>query len=96
INEMGATVNEIAGNAANAASAANQASDGAASGQQVVTQARDTIARLADDMENMSKVVSALAENTDSIGGILDVIRGISEQTNLLALNAAIEAARAG
>ncbi|KKA45335.1 MULTISPECIES: methyl-accepting chemotaxis protein [Salinivibrio] len=96
INEMGATVNEIAGNAASAASAANQASDDAASGQGVVTQARDTIARLADDMENMSKVISALAENTDSIGGILDVIRGISEQTNLLALNAAIEAARAG
>ncbi|WP_025739406.1 methyl-accepting chemotaxis protein [Salinivibrio socompensis] len=96
INEMGATVNEIAGNAANAASAANQASDDAASGQGVVTQARDTIASLADDMENMSKVISALAENTDSIGGILDVIRGISEQTNLLALNAAIEAARAG
>lgn len=96
INEMGATVNEIAGNAANAASAANQASDDAANGQGVVTQARDTIASLADDMENMSKVISALAENTDAIGGILDVIRGISEQTNLLALNAAIEAARAG
>ncbi|NMT18033.1 methyl-accepting chemotaxis protein, partial [Vibrio parahaemolyticus] len=40
--------------------------------------------------------IVSLAENTQSIGSILEVIRGISEQTNLLALNAAIEAARAG
>ncbi|MBS1235673.1 MAG: chemotaxis protein, partial [Proteobacteria bacterium] len=33
---------------------------------------------------------------SENIGMVLDVIRGIAEQTNLLALNAAIEAARAG
>jgi methyl-accepting chemotaxis protein len=37
-----------------------------------------------------------LAEDSQNIGGILDVIRGIAEQTNLLALNATIETARAG
>jgi len=47
-------------------------------------------------MNNMSEVITTLAERTQSIGSILDVICGISEQTNLLALNAAIEAARAG
>ena len=47
-------------------------------------------------MNSTSNIIVSLADNTQSIGSILDVIRGISEQTNLLALNAAIEAARAG
>lgn len=49
--------------------------------------------------ESVSKsheVIQSLAERSHEIGGILDVISGISDQTNLLALNAAIEAARAG
>jgi methyl-accepting chemotaxis protein len=41
-------------------------------------------------------VINAVESDSDAIGGVLDVIRGVSEQTNLLALNAAIEAARAG
>jgi methyl-accepting chemotaxis protein len=47
-------------------------------------------------MNSTSSIIVSLADNTQSIGTILEVIRGISEQTNLLALNAAIEAARAG
>lgn len=40
--------------------------------------------------------VSSLAEATDKIGVVVEMIRAIAEQTNLLALNATIEAARAG
>ncbi|WP_341488885.1 methyl-accepting chemotaxis protein [Photobacterium damselae subsp. damselae] len=96
INEMGATVNEIAGNAAQAADATHLAETEAQSGQQVVGQARETISQLSHDVAQVSEVIESLAHNTQAIGSILDVIRGISEQTNLLALNAAIEAARAG
>lgn len=96
INEMGATVNEIASNAAQAAVAAKDADTESSSGQVVVIRARDTINQLSQDVEQVGEVIESLATHTKSIGGILDVIRAISEQTNLLALNAAIEAARAG
>ncbi|AZQ12534.1 methyl-accepting chemotaxis protein [Shewanella khirikhana] len=96
INEMGATVNEIAANAANAAEAAKDADRASDNGQNVVTQARDTINQLSRDVGQVGEVIESLATHTKSIGSILDVIRAISEQTNLLALNAAIEAARAG
>ncbi|MBB1268805.1 methyl-accepting chemotaxis protein [Shewanella sp. SR44-3] len=96
INEMGATVNEIASNAAQAAVTARDADKGAVEGQNVVIRARTTINQLSKDVESVGEVIESLATHTKSIGSILDVIRAISEQTNLLALNAAIEAARAG
>lgn len=96
INQMGATISEIASNAATAAETANQASGNAVQGRNVVNKAKEAISRLAHDIENTGKVVEQLASTTQEIGSILDAIRGISEQTNLLALNAAIEAARAG
>ncbi|ABE53396.1 methyl-accepting chemotaxis sensory transducer [Shewanella denitrificans OS217] len=96
INEMGATVNEIASNAAQAAVTAREADKGSSEGQSVVIRARTTINQLSKDVESVGEVIESLATHTKSIGSILDVIRAISEQTNLLALNAAIEAARAG
>jgi methyl-accepting chemotaxis protein len=55
-----------------------------------------TILVLAKDVEEAAAVINKLHQDSASIGGILDVIRGVADQTNLLALNAAIEAARAG
>jgi len=55
-----------------------------------------TIMILAKDVEEAAQVINKLHQDSASIGGILDVIRGVADQTNLLALNAAIEAARAG
>lgn len=57
---------------------------------------RNTIMALAQEVEKASEVINKLNQDSASIGGILDVIRGVADQTNLLALNAAIEAARAG
>lgn len=57
---------------------------------------KTTILSLAKEVEQASDVINKLHKDSNDIGGILDVIRGIAEQTNLLALNAAIEAARAG
>lgn len=57
---------------------------------------KSTIEVLAKDVQQAAQVINKLHQDSTSISGILDVIRGVSEQTNLLALNAAIEAARAG
>ncbi|MCW8929786.1 MAG: methyl-accepting chemotaxis protein [Gammaproteobacteria bacterium] len=56
----------------------------------------DSIKNISSQVEQSSQVINKLSEDTESIGSILEVIKGIAEQTNLLALNAAIEAARAG
>ncbi|WP_102797514.1 HAMP domain-containing methyl-accepting chemotaxis protein [Bowmanella denitrificans] len=57
---------------------------------------KSTIMVLAREVEKAAEVINKLHQDSASIGGILDVIRGVADQTNLLALNAAIEAARAG
>jgi len=62
----------------------------------VVAATVDAIDALAQEVAKAAGVIEKLAADSDSIGAVLDVIKGIAEQTNLLALNAAIEAARAG
>lgn len=96
INEMTATVQEVAQNAQSASGAAASADNEAQSGKAVVNQTADTIAKLAAEVENAANVIHGVEQDSESIGSVLDVIKGIAEQTNLLALNAAIEAARAG
>jgi methyl-accepting chemotaxis protein len=96
MNEMSATVREVAQNAASAASAANNADNEAKGGKGIVTQTAKAIQQLADSVEQTAQVVHQLEADSETIGTVLDVIKDIAEQTNLLALNAAIEAARAG
>lgn len=96
MNEMSATVQEVARNAGDASGAAANADNEAKAGNSIVSQASNSIDELAHEVENASGVINQLASDSDSIGSVLDVIKGIAEQTNLLALNAAIEAARAG
>ena len=65
-------------------------------GNEVVSNTVQTINTLASEIQATAELVHKLGEQSDDIGQVVDVIRGIAEQTNLLALNAAIEAARAG
>jgi methyl-accepting chemotaxis protein len=96
MNEMAATVQEVAHNASDAAGAAKNADKESHSGKAIVSQASESIDKLATEVERSADVIDTLAKDSDDIGSVLDVIKGIAEQTNLLALNAAIEAARAG
>ena len=96
MNEMTATVQEVARNAANAAQAANEANLQSQNGRKVVENNIQSIRKLANEIGSTAELINKLSDDSESIGSVLDVIRGIAEQTNLLALNAAIEAARAG
>ena len=96
INEMSATVQEVAKNASSTADATTHASEESSNGQTVVSETVSAINSLAGEVESATGVIQQLEKNSEEIGSVLDVIRGIAEQTNLLALNAAIEAARAG
>ncbi|BED88498.1 energy taxis-modulating methyl-accepting chemotaxis protein with Cache_1 sensory domain [Pseudoalteromonas sp. MM1] len=96
INEMGATVQEIAQSAANAAKLTQSSQENTSQSHQQVLQSQATISALATDIDGITEQVTLLSKKTIDIASIVDSIRGISEQTNLLALNAAIESARAG
>jgi methyl-accepting chemotaxis protein len=96
INEMSATVQEVARSAESAADASEHADQASRSGHKIVGEARDGIMDLAREVENTANVIKELERESISIGSVVNVIDEIAEQTNLLALNAAIEAARAG
>ncbi|EJM79586.1 methyl-accepting chemotaxis protein [Pseudomonas sp. GM60] len=65
-------------------------------GRDVARDTREAIERLSAVVGETSLTVAQLARDSNEIGTVVDVIKGIANQTNLLALNAAIEAARAG
>ena len=94
--QMTATVQEVARNATDAATAARQANQASTEGKQVVRNTMQAIESLSQEVNSAASVIGQLEKDSENIGSVLDVIRGIAEQTNLLALNAAIEAARAG
>ncbi|WP_426219226.1 methyl-accepting chemotaxis protein [Pseudomonas sp. DWRC2-2] len=96
MNEMLATAQEVARHAEQASAAANEADHQATAGDRVVGQAVEQIGHLAHEMARAGQAMIALQQESQKIGGVLDVIKSVSQQTNLLALNAAIEAARAG
>jgi len=96
MNEMTATVHDVASNASHTAEATRVADQEVQTGKVVVHESINTIGELAKRVEEAVTVIAKLAQDSEQIGSVVEVIRGIAEQTNLLALNAAIEAARAG
>ncbi|BBW90514.1 methyl-accepting chemotaxis protein [Pseudoalteromonas sp. PS1M3] len=94
--QMTHQIHDVSSNAEAAEQAANDAAHNALTGKHVVAETITAIETLSANIETVSRVTEDLANESQNIGSVLDVIRSISEQTNLLALNAAIEAARAG
>jgi len=94
--EMNASVLEVAKNAGNAAEASNMARQKAEAGAQIVSQVVAGISEVHSHSAGLKRDMEDLGRQAEAIGQIMNVISDIADQTNLLALNAAIEAARAG
>ncbi|GAA3927826.1 methyl-accepting chemotaxis protein [Litoribacillus peritrichatus] len=95
-NEMAVTVQGINDHTEEAVHQANDAEAHCNTSRTIISQSSNNIADLSGQVQLGVESIEQVAKNSQAIGSVLDVIRGIAEQTNLLALNAAIEAARAG
>lgn len=94
--EMNATVLEVARNAGDAADRTERSRRQAAEGQAVVNDTINSIDTLREMTATLQGNMNQLGQESDAIGQVMTIINDIADQTNLLALNAAIEAARAG
>ena len=95
-NQLLATIQEVAKNAANASDSVRDTENKCQETSHVAERLESDMSELNVQMNLASASIDKLAKESESIGSVLDVIQAIAEQTNLLALNAAIEAARAG
>lgn len=96
MNEMNATVQEVARNAGSASTASADTKHKAEAGEHVVHQVVQSIGEVQEVSLQLKADMAQLNERAQDINRIMGVISDIADQTNLLALNAAIEAARAG
>ena len=94
--EMNATVLEVAKSSGSAAEAAENARGQAVKGAEIVGQAVTAIDKVNQQAQDLKAAMGSLGRQAEGIGQVMNVISDIADQTNLLALNAAIEAARAG
>lgn len=96
MDQMNATVLEVAKSAEHAAEVSLSTRKEAETGAEVVQKSVSSIQIVQTQAHQLKQDMSTLDENARAISQIMSVISDIADQTNLLALNAAIEAARAG
>ena len=87
INEMAATIQQISGNANEVEGAASDADRMAREGGETIASAQGAVNQLSEEIQESARSIDALAEKSDDIQQVLDVIHAVTEQTNLLALS---------
>ncbi len=96
VEELTASIHQIAANAEAASGAMDQAARAAVEGVAATRSATEASLAIGSSFERMNSASDQLRAAADQIGTFVATIEGLAQQTNLLALNATIEAARAG
>ena len=96
LEEMNATVLEIARNAGTTSDSASNVRSEASAGSESMQECVKAMQEVKEESLKLQTEMGVLSEHAQAINEIMNVISDIADQTNLLALNAAIEAARAG
>ncbi len=96
LEEMNATVLEIARNAGTTSDSASNVRSEASAGSESMQECVRAMVGVKEESLKLQTEMGVLSNHAEAIDEIMNVISDIADQTNLLALNAAIEAARAG
>ncbi|MBJ6723974.1 methyl-accepting chemotaxis protein [Geomesophilobacter sediminis] len=94
--EIAVTARAITENAHLVEGVADDAASNCSAGKVDVANVIEGMQAVRSQVQGIASSMVGLADNSQKIGGIVEIIDEISDQTNLLALNAAIEAAGAG
>ncbi|MGL6072112.1 methyl-accepting chemotaxis protein [Craterilacuibacter sp.] len=96
IEQLTTSIHHISDSAQQAHEQSQLAGEESRQSGEVITRAVSEMEMISHEVSAASTTIGELADKTESIRSIMEVIRDVADQTNLLALNAAIEAARAG
>jgi methyl-accepting chemotaxis protein len=94
--EIAITAKMITSNARSVETVADDTARNCNAGRGDVVNAIEGMGKVRTQVQSIAKSMVELGDNSQKIGGIVEIIDEISDQTNLLALNAAIEATGAG
>jgi aerotaxis receptor len=96
VEQLVASVNEIACSAQQASQAVEASHDLLSEASLRMSESQDASKNVVSTVHGAGEAMAELFKSISAIDRVSQIIRGIADQTNLLALNAAIEAARAG
>ncbi len=96
INDMAASIRQVADNAVQSATVSEQSTANAREGSVAVQNTNKAMEEIRKNVQETARSIKRLGESSKEIGNIVQLINDIADRTSILALNASIQAAMAG